>query len=75
MKFEGPGKIILGTGKILANIDTPPSGGCRTSVECAVDGVADSRDIKGFHQLLVWGDLEDQYKAYCTLAGIEVEHI
>ena len=75
MKFVGPTKIILGTGEILANIDTPPSGGCRTSVECTVDGVADSRDTKGFHQLLVWGDLEDEFKAYCSLAGIEVEHI
>ena len=75
MKFVGPTKIILGTGEILANIDTPPSGGCRTSVECTVDGVADSRDTKGFHQLLVWGDLEEEYKAYCSLAGIEVEHI
>jgi len=75
MKFVGPTKIILGTGEILANIDTPPSGGCRTSVECTVDGVADSRDTKGFHQLLVWGELENEYKAYCALAGIEVEHI
>ena len=75
MKFVGPTKIILGTGEILANIDTPPSGGCRTSVECTVDGVADSRDTKGFHQLLIWGDVEEEFKAYCSLAGIEVEHI
>jgi len=75
MKFTGPSRIILGTGEILANIDTPPSGGCRTSVECTVDGVADSRDTKGFHQLLVWGNLEEEYKAYCALAGIEVVHI
>jgi len=75
MKFTGPTRIILGTGEIVANIDTPPSGGCRTSVECTVDGVADSRDVKGFHQLLVWGDLQEQYKAYCALAGIEVVHI
>ena len=75
MKFVGPEKIILGTGEIVANIDTPPSGGCRTSVECTVDGLADSRDTKGFHQLLIWGDVEDEFKAYCSLAGIEVEHI
>ncbi|MFO8011831.1 MAG: hypothetical protein R6X20_00860 [Phycisphaerae bacterium] len=75
MKFSGPSRIILGTGEIVANIDTPPSGGCRTSVECTVDGVADSRDTKGFHQLLVWGDLEEEYKAYCALAGIEVVHV
>ncbi len=75
MKFTGPQKIILGTGRVLRNIDTPPSGGCRTSLECEVDGVADSRDIKGFHQLLIYGDHEDEFKAYCQLSGIEVVHI
>jgi len=75
MKFQGPQKIILGTGRVVRNIDTPPSGGCRTSLECTVDGVADSRDVKGFHQLLIYGDLEDEFKAYCQLAGIQVEHI
>jgi len=75
MKFVGPTKIILGTGRVLRNIETPPSGGCRTSLECTVDGVADSRDVKGFHQLLIYGDLEEEFKAYCSLAGIEVEHI
>jgi len=75
MEFSGPEKIILGTGRVLRNIDTPPSGGCRTSVELEMDGIPDSRDIKGFHQLFVYGDLELPLKAYCQLAGIKVEHI
>jgi len=75
MKFVGPGKMILGTGKVVANIDTPPSGGCRTSAELTVDGVADSRDVKGFHQLFILGDLANMFKAYGQLAGIKVEHI
>lgn len=75
MKFQGPGKIILGTGKVLRNIDTPPAGGCRTSLELEVDGITDSRDIKGFHQLFIYGTLELPFKAYCQLAGIQVEHI
>ena len=75
MKFEGPGQIILGTGRVVANIDTPPSGGCRTSVELEIDGVADTRDCKGFHQLFIYGKLERQFKAYCQLAGIQVVHI
>jgi hypothetical protein len=75
MKFQGPGKIILGTGKVLRNIETPPAGGCRTSVELELDGVADSRDTKGFHQLFIYGNLELPFKAYCQLAGIQVEHI
>jgi len=72
MDFSGPEKIILGTGRVLRNIKTPPSGGCRTSVEIKVDNIKDSRDIKGFHQLFIYGDLELPFKAYCQLAGIKV---
>ena len=75
MKFQGPEKIVLGTGKVLRNIETPPSGGCRTSVELELDDVADARDTKGFHQLFIYGNLEQPFKAYCQLAGIEVVHI
>jgi len=72
MKFEGPGTIILGTGKVVANIDTPPSGGCRTSVELAMDNKPDALDCRGFHQLFVYGKVEPLYRAYCQLAGIKV---
>ena len=75
MKFNGPGSIILGTGRVVANIDTPPSGGCRTSVELEMDDVADCRDCKGFHQLFIYGKLDQQFKAYAQLAGIEVEPV
>jgi hypothetical protein len=75
MKFQGPESIILGTGRILRNIDTPPAGGCRTSVELEVDDVADARDIKGFHQLFIYDDHELPFKAYCQLAGIKVVHV
>jgi len=75
MDFDGPGKIILGTGRVLRNIETPPAGGCRTSVELEMDELADSRDAKGFHQLFIYGDLELGFKAYCQLAGIQVVHI
>jgi len=75
MKFQGPESIILGTGRVLRNIDTPPAGGCRTSVELELDDVPDCRDTKGFHQLFIYGDLELPFKAYCQLAGIKVVHI
>jgi len=75
MKFQGPETIILGTGRVLRNIETPPAGGCRTSVEIEVDDVADCRDVKGFHQLFIYDDLELPFKAYCQLAGIKVVHI
>lgn len=72
MWFQEPGKIVLGTGKVVANIDTPPSGGCRTSVELEMDSVADPCDCKGFHQAFILGRLDRLFNAYCQLAGIEV---
>jgi hypothetical protein len=76
MKFEGGGKsMLIGTGKVVSNIDTPPSGGCRTSVELAMDDIPDSRDVKGFHQLFIYGDHSVILKGYCQLAGIQAVHI
>jgi hypothetical protein len=75
MKFTGPGTVLLGTGRVRANIPQPPAGCCRTAVEIELDGVADSGDTKGFHQLFIYGDLERPFKAYCQLAGIQVVHI
>jgi len=75
MKFQGPASIILGTGRVLRNIETPPAGGCRTSIELELDDVPDSRDVRGFHQLFIYGDLELPFKAYCRLAGIKVVHL
>jgi hypothetical protein len=72
MKFDGPQKMILGTGQVVTNIDTPPCGGCRTSLELKMDNVADSRDCKGFHQLFVLGKHDRLIQAYCQLSGIEV---
>lgn len=72
MKFTGPEQIILGTGRVVGNIDTPPAGGCRTSVDLALDACPDPRDCKGFHQLFVLGKVDGLYRAYCQLAGITV---
>ena len=75
MQFVGPGKIILGKGKVLRNLDTPPNGGCRTSVELAIDGPADTRDTKGFHQLFIYGNHVRDFQAYAQMYGLETEHI
>ncbi|MCX5685017.1 MAG: hypothetical protein NT049_15235 [Planctomycetota bacterium] len=76
MQFQGGGQsMLLGTGKVVSNIDTPPSGGCRTSVELAMDDIPDSRDVKGFHQLFLYGDHSVILKGYCQLAGIQAVHI
>jgi hypothetical protein len=72
MSMIEPMKMVLGTGKVVANIDTPPAGGCRTSVELAMDNVANTLDCQGFHQLFILGKHDLLFKAYGQLAGIEV---
>ena len=75
MQFTAPDKMILGKGKVLRNFETPPAGGCRTSVELALDGPEDVCDTKGFHQLFIYGDHVRDLQAYGQMHGIMTEHI
>lgn len=75
MKFLEPASLLLGTGRVVRNIDTSSSGGCRTAVEVRVDDVADVRDIKGHHQIFVPGKFDHLLRAYGELAGWKVLHI
>jgi hypothetical protein len=75
MQFVGPEKMILGKGKVVANHETPPAGGCRTSVELEIDGPEETADTKGFHQLFIFGNHVRDFRAYARLNGIAVEHI
>ena len=76
IQFGWPKKtLMIGTGRVVSNISQPPSGCCRTSVEITVDGCADTRDVKGFHQLFILGNLERPLRQFCQLAGIEVSRI
>jgi len=66
--------VLLGTGRVVRNIDNPPSGGCRTSLEVEVDGVEDVRSLQYLHhQLFVLGNHKHRLRAYCELAGLEVK--
>ena len=75
MQMMGPGRMILGHGKVLRNLDTPPCGGCRTSVELSLDAPADTRETKGFHQLFIYGDHRRDFAAYGQMFGIGTESI
>jgi len=75
MEFAGPKRMIIGCGKVVRNLQTPPAGGCRTSVELEIDGPPDTRDTKGFHQLFLYGNHVRKLKAYCQMYGIVAEHI
>jgi hypothetical protein len=68
--------ILLGTGRVVRNIDSPPAGGCRTSLEVKVDGADDVRSLKHLHhQLFILGNHKDRLRAYCELAGIDVQTV
>ncbi len=75
MQMQGPDKMLLGKGRVLRNFDTPPAGGCRTSVELEIDGPQDPCDTKGFHQLFIYGDHVRQFKAFAQMYGLTTEHI
>ncbi len=72
VRFQDPNRLILDTGTVVGNVSTPPAGGCRTSVEIAMDRVEDCRDVLGFHQVVFYGDHRRDVEAYCQMYGIQV---
>jgi hypothetical protein len=72
VNFRSPHELILDTGKVVGNIDTPPAGGCRTSVELVMDRVPDCRDVLGFHQMVFYGNHRRDVEAFCQMYGIKV---
>ena len=67
--FRGGRK--LGTGHMVSNTLQPPNGGCRTSIEYTVDGMADvGRPGTGLgspHSEVVYGNVEKEMDAFWTL--------
>lgn len=74
VRFQNSNELILDTGTVVSNVDTPPAGGCRTSVEIAMDNVEDCRDVLGFHQVVTLGNHRRIVEAFCQLYGIKVVH-
>ena len=72
VRFNDPNQLILDTGTVVGNVQTPPAGGCRTSVEIAMDRVEDSRDVLGFHQAVFYGNHRRDVEAFCQMYGIKV---
>ncbi len=74
VRFNSPTELILDTGTVVGNVDTPPAGGCRTSVEVKMDRVEDARDVLGFHQVVFYGDHRRDVRDFCQMYGIKVVH-
>lgn len=60
----------MDTGTVVANVQTPPAGGCRTNFEIAMDRVEDVRDVAGFHQVVFYGDHRRDVEAFCQMFGL-----
>lgn len=71
--FKGDA-LYLDTGTVVGNVNTPPAGGCRTSVEIQMDNVQDCRDVLGFHQVVFFGNHRRDVEAFCQLYDINVVH-
>ena len=74
IRFQNTNELILDTGTVVSNVNTPPAGGCRTSVEIKMNHVEDSRDVLGFHQVVTLGDHQHVVESFCQLYGINVIH-
>ena len=74
VRLTGPNEMIIDTGTVVSNVDTPPAGGCRTSVEIRMDDIEDCRDVKGFHQVVVLGNHRRILEGFCELYGIRHIH-
>jgi hypothetical protein len=74
VRFSNANELIIDTGKVVSNVDTPPAGGCRTSVELLMDNIEDCRDVKGFHQVVTLGNHRRILEGFCELYGIKHVH-
>lgn len=74
VRFKSPNELILDTGTVMANVDTPPAGGCRTSFEIQMDEIADARDVQGFHQVVFYGNHRREVEAFGQFHDINVTH-
>lgn len=72
LKFQRPNSMLVGTGRVVDNVQPSVPSGCRTAVEIEIDGSTDPRDVKGHHQVLVCGKFDKPLKAFCKLAGLKV---
>jgi hypothetical protein len=74
-RFEDPGLMLLGQGTVRRNLESPPAGGCRTSVEIEMDGHEPGACVLGFHHVHVVGEHEHLLRAWCRLAGVDARSI
>jgi len=73
--FQRPETMLYGTGRVRGNVQAPYAGGCRTAVEVELSGVPDVRDVKGHHQVFVYGKFDQMLKSFCELTDLKAVHV
>ncbi len=74
-RYQRPDTMLIGTGRVLDNVQTTTSGGCRTAIEIELDGIADPRDVRSYHQVVVCGKFDRMLKAFSQIADLKTESI
>ncbi|HOV33405.1 MAG TPA: hypothetical protein PLX23_08590 [Candidatus Hydrogenedens sp.] len=74
VRFNNPNELILDTGTVTENINTPPAGGCRTNFSIKMDNIEEAKDVLGFHQVVFYGNHRRDVKNFCQLYGVKVIH-
>jgi hypothetical protein len=69
---EAPRMLLYG-GTVVGCPDIARTGGCRTNLELAIDGVPDACEVKGMHQVVFAGEHVRELRRFCQLFAIPVD--
>jgi len=72
IRFQDAKRLLLYTGTVIRNLDTPPTGGCRTSIELVLDRIDDVREVQGHHQVVFYGNHRREIEAFCQMYSIDL---
>jgi len=66
-------QLLFSTGRVVENLNVPPSGGCVVSVKYKMDSEQEVLAYPGMHQLFFYGDYKKELKAFCQLYDFEAK--
>ena len=74
-RYQRPDTMLLGTGRVLDNVQAKSAGGCRTAIEIELDGITDPRDVQSHHQVVVCGKHDRLLKGFCQIVDLKTSSI
>ena len=70
---EERSQLMISTGKVVENLNAPPSGGCVVSVKYKMDSQQEVLSYPGFHQLFFYGDYKSELKEFAQLCNFDAK--